>query len=125
MPSNSEFARFEDRVDETIEKQVSRVETKLDEIGRQVRNLAVLEDRQARAERQVDELRAASAAMGERFDRRVTAICERSDERISELAEKYQQLESKVDRHWQRFVGGSMCIAALWAVASHFTHLLK
>ncbi len=118
--THSQFARFEDRVDETIDRQIARLETKLEPLQHVVRDLAVLSERQVAAAALDVRFDARITTMAERVDARLTSTAERVDERFADLAKLQQQLEAKVDRYVQRYVGVTVALGAGWAVASHF-----
>lgn len=121
--THSQFARFEDRVDETIDRQIARLETRLEPLAHVVRDLAVFEDRRAGIAARLVEAEREWSGTFERAEARTSTAADRLDRRLVDLVKAHNELEAKVDRYVQRYVGVSVAAAAGWAVFSHFVKL--
>lgn len=118
MPTHSEFQRFEDRVDDTIARQVGRVESKVDGITQAIARLVVFEERQHHHAARFDTLAEQVGAN----QARAAAMAERFDNRCKELEARHQLLVVQLHGYVQRYVGAAAVAGVGWAVASKFIH---
>lgn len=128
-PTNSDFARLDDRVRrvEPMAQQLARVDGKLDALNTALAALVRFEERQANQAEKFRELAVDVANNRNQAEQRAAAMGERFDDRITDLEKAHQVVSAELHGYVQRYMGitaavSGFCVllGGVWAVVSKF-----